>query len=198
MVNPADRPIRKDEVVLEDRGIYIESWLPERRSRRRPLVLVHGELGGSWLWEQYLGYFAHRGWEGHAINLRAHFWSDTTEVSGIDFESYVFDVLASFDHIPQNPVLIGHGMGGLIAMRAAEERHVAGLVLISPALPAELRTPPLSGLTWIQWRYDWPLVTGRHTFRVRATDGTGALQISKDADTYPDGATGYQSVTVSL
>ena len=142
MVNPAERPIRKDEVVLEDRGIYIESWLPERRSRRRPLVLVHGELGGSWLWEQYLGYFAHRGWEGHAINLRAHYWSDTTEISGIDFESYVFDVLAAFDHIPPNPVLVGHGMGGLIAMRAAEEQHVAGLVLISPALPAELRTPP--------------------------------------------------------
>ncbi len=142
MVTPAERPIRKDEVVLEDRGVYIESWLPERRSRRRPLVFVHGELGGSWLWEGYLGYFAHRGWEGHAINLRAHYWSDTTEVSGIDFDSYVFDVIAAFDHIPPNPVLVGHGMGGLIAMRAAEERHVGSLVLISPALPAQLRTPP--------------------------------------------------------
>ncbi len=142
MVSSAERPIRKDEVVLEDRGIYIESWLPERRSRRRPLVLVHGELGGSWLWERYLGYFAHRGWEGHAVNLRAHYWSDTTEVSGIDFDSFVFDVLAAFDHFPPNPVLMGHGMGGLIAMRAAEQRRVGGLVLISPALPAQLRTPP--------------------------------------------------------
>jgi pimeloyl-ACP methyl ester carboxylesterase len=142
MVSTTERPIRKDEVVIEDRGIYIESWLPERRSRRRPLVLVHGELGGSWLWERYLGYFAHRGWEGHAINLRAHYWSDTTEVSGIGFDSYVFDVLAAFDHVPPNPVLIGHGMGGLVAMRAAEEHHVGGLVLISAALPAQLRTPP--------------------------------------------------------
>jgi pimeloyl-ACP methyl ester carboxylesterase len=142
MVSSSERPIRKDEVVLEDRGIYIESWLPERRSRRRPLVLVHGELGGSWLWERYLGYFAHRGWEGHAVNLRAHYWSDTTEVSGIDFDSFVFDVLAAFDHFPPNPVLMGHGMGGLIAMRAAEERRVGGLVLISPALPAQLHTPP--------------------------------------------------------
>jgi pimeloyl-ACP methyl ester carboxylesterase len=33
-------------------------------------------------------------------------------------------------------------MGGLIAMRAAEERRVGGLVLISPALPAQLHTPP--------------------------------------------------------
>ena len=141
-MNPPERPIRKDEVVLEDRGVYVESWLPERRSRRRPLLLVHGELGGSWLWGRFLGYFAHRGWEGHAVNLRGHYWSDTTDVSGIDFDAYVSDVLAAFDHIPPNPVLVGHGMGGLIAMRAVEQRHVAGLVLISPALPAQLWTPP--------------------------------------------------------
>ncbi|MCU0483480.1 MAG: hypothetical protein MUC54_04300, partial [Chloroflexi bacterium] len=52
---PADgRPVRKDEIELPERGLYVESWLPERRSRRRPLVLVHGELAGSWLWERYL------------------------------------------------------------------------------------------------------------------------------------------------
>ena len=49
------RPVRKDEIELHDRGLYIESWLPERRSRRKPLLFVHGELAGSWLWERYLG-----------------------------------------------------------------------------------------------------------------------------------------------
>ena len=29
---PASRPVRKDEIELHDRGLYIESWLPERRS----------------------------------------------------------------------------------------------------------------------------------------------------------------------
>ena len=74
---PAGKPVRKDEIVIEDRGLYVESWLPERRSRRRPLYYLHGELGGSWLWERYLRYFAQRGWEGHALNLRSHFWSQT-------------------------------------------------------------------------------------------------------------------------
>ena len=40
------RPVRKDEIELDERGIYIESWLPERRSRRKPRLFVHGELGG--------------------------------------------------------------------------------------------------------------------------------------------------------
>ena len=73
------RPVRKDEIELHDRGVYIESWLPERRSRRKPLLFVHGELAGSWVWERYLGYFAGRGWEGHALNLRNHYWSQTAD-----------------------------------------------------------------------------------------------------------------------
>ncbi len=67
-----------------------------------------------------------------------------------------------------------------------------------PWSEAVLRTPPLSPLTWVQWRYDWPVARGTHTFRVRATDGTGALQIERVADTYPDGATGYHSMRVTI
>jgi DMSO/TMAO reductase YedYZ molybdopterin-dependent catalytic subunit len=61
-----------------------------------------------------------------------------------------------------------------------------------------LRTPPLSGLTWVQWRYDWPVTAGQHTFRVRATDGSGTLQTEAPSDPYPNGATGYHSVTATL
>jgi len=63
---------------------------------------------------------------------------------------------------------------------------------------AILRTPPLGPLTWVQWRYDWPPVSGRHIIRVRATDGAGTLQISTVADTFPNGATGYDSRVVTI
>ena len=88
------RPIRKDEIELDERGVYVESWLPERRSRRKPLLFVHGELTGSWLWERYLGYFAGRGWEGHALNLRNHHWSQTADPAELSFEMFVGDVAA--------------------------------------------------------------------------------------------------------
>jgi DMSO/TMAO reductase YedYZ molybdopterin-dependent catalytic subunit len=65
-------------------------------------------------------------------------------------------------------------------------------------MEAILRTPPLSSLTWVQWRYDWPMVSGRRRFRVRATDGSGALQIEEVNDVYPNGATGYHLVTVDI
>ena len=141
---PPARPVRKDEIVIEERGLYVESWLPERRSRRRPLYLLHGELGGSWVWERYLQYFAQRGWEGHALNLRAHFWSDTADFETLDLDSYVDDADRGVDALGRPAVVIGHGLGGLLALRLAERREVAGLVLLSPALPDPIRpaSPP--------------------------------------------------------
>ena len=138
----AGRPIRKDERIVSERGLYVESWLPERRSRRKPLYLLHGELGGSWLWHRFLGYFAPRGWEGHALNLRGHYWSETIDFAEIDFSTYLADVIAGAEQLPRPPIVIGHGLGGLLAMRLAQARPISALILISPALPAQLLDPP--------------------------------------------------------
>ena len=135
------RPIRKDEIELDERGIYIESWLPERRSRRKPLLFIHGELAGSWAWERYLGYFAARGWEGHAINLRNHHWSQTADPTTLSFESYTEDVVGGLERLGPNAVLVGHGMGGLLALKALERLPASGLILLSAELPRDLRPP---------------------------------------------------------
>jgi pimeloyl-ACP methyl ester carboxylesterase len=136
------RPVRKDEIVIAERGLYVESWLPERRSRRRPLYLLHGELGGSWLWERYLSYFAQRGWEGHALNLRAHFWSETADLASLDLASYVEDAAAGLAALGRTPVVVGHGLGGLLALKIAESHEVAGLILIGSALPRPIQPAP--------------------------------------------------------
>jgi len=138
---PNGRPVRKDEIELDARGLYVESWLPERRSRRKPLLFLHGELAGSWVWERYLGYFAARGWEGHALNLRNHFWSQTADPTTLSFETYTEDVVATFERFGSNVVVVGHGMGGLLALKAAERTPISGLVLLSAELPRELRPP---------------------------------------------------------
>src|SRR6266404_2165271 len=132
------RPVRKDEIELVDRGVYIESWLPERRSRRKPLLFIHGELAGSWLWERYLGYFAGRGWEGHALNLQNHFWSRTADPTDLSFDTYTEDVVAALERLGPGTVVVGHGMGGLLALKAGERMAMAALVLLSSDLPREI------------------------------------------------------------
>jgi pimeloyl-ACP methyl ester carboxylesterase len=156
------RPVRKDEIELDERGLYIESWLPERRSRRRPLFYVHGELAGSWLWERWLRYFASRGWEGHALNLRNHYWSQTADPQTLSFETYLDDVVSGLERLGPSAVAVGHGMGGLLVLKAAAERtRVSGLVLLDAEAPAAVRppakphvvrdVPPMYGRAVIGW-----------------------------------------------
>ena len=62
---------------------------------------------------------------------------------------------------------------------------------------AQLREP-LSGLTWVIWRYDWPFVSGEHTFEVRCYEGNGVLQPTEPSSPHPDGATGIYGITETV
>jgi hypothetical protein len=62
---------------------------------------------------------------------------------------------------------------------------------------AELRTP-LSQLTWVIWRYDWPYQSGKHTFTVRCYEGNGTPQIVPANPPEPNGATGLYSKSMML
>jgi pimeloyl-ACP methyl ester carboxylesterase len=132
------RPVRKDEIEIVERGLYVESWLPERRSRRKPILFVHGELGGSWVWERYLHHFAARGWEGHALNLRNHYWSQTADPATLDIGTYTEDVIAAMERLGPGVVAVGHGLGGLLVLKAVERAPVSAYVLIAPELPRDL------------------------------------------------------------
>ena len=49
---------------------------------------------------------------------------------------------------------------------------------------------------WRQWYLPWNATSGRHSFKVRATDRKGALQISERAKPFPNGSSGIQEVVV--
>ena len=54
---------------------------------------------------------------------------------------------------------------------------------------------PLSNYSWVQWQATLPVSAGQHSVRVRATDGTGAVQESRVTPPAPDGARGYHQVS---
>ncbi|KAB1911356.1 molybdopterin-dependent oxidoreductase [Micromonospora sp. AMSO31t] len=66
-----------------------------------------------------------------------------------------------------------------------------------PWRPAEL-LPTASTDTWVQWRYAWSAPPGPHSLRVRATDGTGAVQPEQRRTPFPDGATGWHTISVTV
>lgn len=52
--------------------------------------------------------------------------------------------------------------------------------------------------TWRQWVWQWDATSGLHQLEVRATDGTGATQPSRRVPILPNGATGWDSVAVTV
>ena len=133
------RPVRKDEIELHDRGLYIEIVAaraslaaqttpvpPWRTDRVVALGALPGVLRRAWL-------------EGHALNLRNHHWSSTADPATLSFDTYTEDVVAALERLGPNVVVVGHGMGGLLALKAAERMPISGIVLLSPELPRELR-----------------------------------------------------------
>ena len=137
------RPVRKDEIELHDRGLYIESWLPERRSRRKPLLFVHGELAGL----VAVGALPRllrrsRGWEGHALNLQNHHWSRTADPTELSFDTYVEDVVAALERLGPTTV-VDRPRDGRAARPEGRRAGmpIGGLVLLSPELPRDLREP---------------------------------------------------------
>lgn len=56
----------------------------------------------------------------------------------------------------------------------------------------------LASSSWRQWVYNWQATPGRHTIRVRATDGTGETQTSRRTSPAPNGASGWHTKSVRV
>ena len=63
---------------------------------------------------------------------------------------------------------------------------------------AILKTPK-SPYSWVLWAFEWtPTAKGDYTIVVRATDGKGELQDPTYRSPFPEGATGYNPVAVTV
>jgi sulfite oxidase len=161
--------------LTADHGFPLRIYIPNRHGMKQPKWIDHLKV----LAAEGPGYWVARGWNAQAI---VH----TTAV---------IDVVGVSDRDPNNGLI---PVGGIAYSGARGISMVEIQVDDHPWQAAELRDPPLSPLNWVQWRYFWQPSPGEHTLRVRATDGAGALQTPTAADTFPDGATGYHSVTVKI
>ncbi len=121
-------------------GLEIFSCHPARKSKKTPLLFVHGAFAGGWMWtDTFMPYFAKAGYPCYAVSLRGHGGSDGRE--HIDWHSisdYVNDLNKSVDFIGCMPVLIGHSMGGFVVQKYLEHHEAAGVALLCSVPPQGL------------------------------------------------------------
>jgi len=108
---------------------------PKERRFVTPLLFIHGTGHAAWCWdENFLPFFANRGFSSHAISLRGHGTSDGSDklkwTRIADFVTDVHSVASGFD---REPVVLGHSLGGLVATKYLEQYEAPAGVLVAPS-----------------------------------------------------------------
>ena len=98
-----------------------------------PVVILHGLFGSAVNWRRIADTLGHR-WQVFSLDLPNH--GDSAWTDDMSYPAQA-KALASFisDHVPDNPMIIGHSMGGKVAMALALEggTPLAGLVIVDIA-----------------------------------------------------------------
>ena len=106
-----------------------------------PLLCIPGAYHGAWCFEVWLASFGAAGIASGALDLRGK----GTLIGALDpatgVDDYAEDVVEAAAKLCGAPVLVGHSLGALVAMRAAMRLgpdRVAGLALVAPSPPGNL------------------------------------------------------------
>ncbi len=108
---------------------------------------------------------------------------------------------ASRIDVPKSFAQVSKGAVPIAGMAWAQHRGITGVqVQIDDG---EWQDATLSGEisadTWRQWVYQWDATaTGQHNIRCRAIDGSGTVQTEQIQGVMPDGATGWDSRSVTV
>ncbi|MEX2369152.1 MAG: alpha/beta hydrolase [Candidatus Paceibacterota bacterium] len=111
----------------------------DQENAKGDVVLIHGSWGSAKMWMTYIKQLANKGWNVYAPDLRGHGESDG-QIAGTTMDDYVADVHTSVtDNDLKNPVVIGHSMGGLVAVMYARDHSPAAVVAIDPSPTQEVQ-----------------------------------------------------------
>lgn len=154
-------------------ALEILSHLPSASATKPPLLFVHGAWHGAWCWENFLPWFAARGYPAYALSLRGHAGSRTRRHWRWHSAAhdYTADVAAAVARLPQPPVLVGHSLGAYVVQKYLEKHAVPAAVLMAPL--------PVSGIGRVilrlAARHPIPFLKAQFLFRPRHLVGTPAL-----------------------
>lgn len=177
-----------DAIKTDPRIMLTYAWdgVPLTREHGFPLRIyipdIHGMKQPKWIesmeatdhWEP--GYWVERGWN-KAAQMHA------TSV---------------IDAVSVDMTMIGADKRKLVPIGGIAHAGARGISRVEVQMDggswqqAALRAP-LSPLTWVIWRYDWPFQPGKHAFTVRCYEGNGTQQIATPSPPEPNGATGLYS-----
>ena len=135
-----------------------------------------------------------------SIDLVDHESGGFWEQQGWDHEAVV-KTTSRFDE-PRDGDIVKLGTISLAGVAFAGARGISAVEYSTDGgaswTPAKF-SQPLSSLTWVLWKATWTAQSeGSYALKVRATDGTGAVQETRVGPSYPTGSSGYHTIRVDV
>jgi len=181
----------------------------EETRRVKDIVFIHMSWGGAWAFSFYIKFFAKNGYNCHAFDLRGHGKSGGT-VEGATMQDYVDDVRTVVMELGlNNPIVIGHSMGGLIALMYSAQYGSSATVSLdgSPSLEVQktseekqypvsytpkdsgMPTNPLKAMAVLPDIYPWRLIKMKKMLTVESgvarSERKKGISIPKEKLTQP-------------
>ena len=163
-----------DEFLPQEHGSPLRAIVPG----------IYGMMNAKWITEiealdnVYLGYWQQRGWSNDAkikTTSIIYYPAPNTQMNGT---------------LP----IAGIAFAGDRGIQKVEVSTDGGNTW-NGAIIKTSRSP----YSWVLWAYEWtPDTKGNHTIIVRATDGNNQLQDPTNTLSFPDGASGYHSIQVTV
>lgn len=138
------------------------------KPRGAPVLCLHGLFAGSWVFERVLPLIAARGYPAAALSFRGHPPSAPLPTIGhTSITAYCHDAFEAARAL-ERPIVIGHSLGGLVAMMLASRNLVRAAVLVSSAPPRGI--PVFSGPLILRMARYLPALLLSRAFVPRAAD----------------------------
>ncbi len=110
----------------------------------RPILFIHGAFSTSDIWAGFTPFFEKRNFSPICINLFPEYRvkdNPSAELSILCLNDYLEACIQKIHEIHkefgEEPIIIGHSMGGLLAQKLAEKSIGAAAVFLTPAAPAD-------------------------------------------------------------
>lgn len=113
------------------------------RAQSRPadlcLLFIHGAYHGAWCYTAYLRYFDRAGFAAAALDLRGHGGLDQDpDFHLLGVAHFSGDVIQAVSVLDRPVFAIGHSVGALILLHAAQGLELAGIGVLAPSPPGNL------------------------------------------------------------
>jgi pimeloyl-ACP methyl ester carboxylesterase len=124
-------------------------------------VLIHGMWATPDVWRNWGAFLEARGWQSMAPALRHHETQPLApppELGTTSLIDYADDLEVTLRALPEKPIVVGHSMGGLLALMLCARGLARAGVLLTPAPTAgvlALRPSNLWAFARIQMNWGW-------------------------------------------